>query len=87
MNEEAEKALLEKIERLEALITHTVKKKQSSFEWILSKLREQGTQRGVLMLIGSSFPLMGLGLAVEDTLTIMSAIFAIVGVNNIVTKG
>jgi len=40
-----------------------------------------------LMLIGSSFPLMGLGLAVEDTLTIMSAIFAIVGVNNIVTKG
>jgi hypothetical protein len=86
MNEEAEKALLEKIERLEALITHPVKK-QSSFKWILSKLREQGTQRGVLMLIGSSFPLMGLGLAVEDTLTIMSAIFAIVGVNNIVTKG
>jgi len=86
MNEEAEKALLEKIERLEALITHPVKK-QSSLEWILSKLREQGTQRGVLMLIGSSFPLLGLGLAVEDTLTIMSAIFAIVGVNNIVTAG
>ena len=86
MNEEAEKALLEKIERLEALITHPVRK-QSSFEWAVGKLREQGTQRGILMLIGSAFPLLGLGMQVEDTISIMSAIFAIVGINNIITEG
>ena len=50
MNEEAEKALLEKIERLEALITHPVRK-QSSFEVISNKLSEQGSQRGLIIII------------------------------------
>lgn len=86
MNDEARDELLKKIERLEALIAHPVKQ-QSSFCVIASKLKEQGTQRGILMLIGSAFPLLGLGLETEDTLTIMSAIFAIIGVNNIVTEG
>ena len=50
MNEEAEKSLLEKIDRLEALITHPVKR-QSSFEKVANKLREPSTQQGLVVLV------------------------------------
>ena len=86
MNDEALKQLLDRLERIEGLVVYP-SKKQSSFEWIASKLKEQGTQRGLLMLVGSAFPLLGLGLEVEDTVAIMSAIFAIIGVQNVITEG
>jgi len=86
MNDDALNQLLDRLERIEGLVVYPTKK-QSSFEWLSSKLREQGTQRGLLMLVGSLFPLLGLGLEVEDTIAIMSAIFAIVGVQNVITEG
>jgi hypothetical protein len=86
MNDDALNQLLDRLERIEGLVVYPTKK-QSSFEWLSSKLREQGTQRGLLMLVGSLFPLLGLGLEVEDTIAIMSAIFAIIGVQNVITEG
>jgi hypothetical protein len=88
MNDEARDELLQKIERLEALINHPVRRNNTPiFSSLLNKLKEQGTQRGILMLVGSSFPLIGWGLEVQDTIAIMSAIFAIIGMNNIMTEG
>ena len=80
MNDEEFNELIARLDRLE---NGGVKKSN----WLFAKLKEQGTQRGLLMLVGSAFPLLGLGLEVEDTITIMSAIFAIIGVQNVITEG
>ncbi len=49
MTPEAESALLEKIERLEAVITHSTKEDEPS--WLKEKLSEQGSQRGLIIII------------------------------------
>ena len=52
---------------------------------LLEKLKEQGTQRG-LMLIA---PLIAtrIGLSPEDTVTVITAILAVYGTHNVVTDG
>lgn len=52
---------------------------------LLNKLKEQGTQRGLLMLIGSVVPM--LGLPTETMIQVVSAIFMIIGTHNVITEG
>jgi hypothetical protein len=51
---------------------------------LLDKLKEQGTQRGLMLLA----PLLAtkLGLSTEDTVTMMTAILAIYGTHNVITE-
>ena len=52
MTEEAEKLLLEKIKRLEDVIAQGTKEaKPMLLDVILSKLDEQGTQRGIIIIL------------------------------------
>lgn len=50
-----------------------------------NKLKEQGTQRGLLLLA----PLVAVkvGVSVEDMITIVTAVLAIYGTHNVVTDG
>jgi hypothetical protein len=52
---------------------------------LLDKLKEQGTQRGIIMLV----PLVSthVGLSTEDSLTLITAVLAIYGTHNTITEG
>ena len=52
---------------------------------LLEKLKEQGTQRGLMMLV----PLIAIhvGLSAEDSLTLITGVLAIYGTHNAITDG
>jgi hypothetical protein len=86
--------LYKKIDKLESIVGTILQavpviteqpKPPSLLKRIMNRLTEQGSQRGILMLIGSVVPL--LGLPTETVIQIVSAIFMIIGTQNIVTKG
>jgi anaerobic glycerol-3-phosphate dehydrogenase len=86
--------LHKKIDKLESVVDSILQvvpiiseqpKPPSLLKRIVNRLSQQGSQRGVLMLIGSVVPL--LGLPTETVIQIVSAIFMIIGTQNIVTEG
>lgn len=79
--------VLQRIEQLELKVFNEADqiKPPSKLGELMNKLKEQGSQRGILMLIGSAVPL--LGLPTETVIQIVSAIFMIIGTQNIVTEG
>ena len=52
--------------------------------WLRNKLKEQGTQRGLVLL--APLAATHIGLSTEDTLTLVTGILAIYGTHNVVTK-
>jgi hypothetical protein len=52
--------------------------------WLKNKLKEQGTQRGLILL--APLTATHFGLSTEDTLTLVTGILAIYGTHNVVTE-
>ena len=52
--------------------------------WLKNKLKEQGTQRGLMLI--APLAATRFGLSTEDTLTLVTGILAIYGTHNVVTE-
>jgi hypothetical protein len=84
MSEDLEYRIKE-LEQLVREIAVQPKAKPSFIQKIMFKLSEQGSQRGLTLIVSAMIPY--LGLPSEITLQMMGALFMIIGTHDTITEG